>query len=203
MASQNERYLTIDIHFEYHEVHMHERILDSHQDIFCDSRWTPNRLIHQLPMQGSRDQGIMIRVIIDYLWYDAHACSMISESFIKLLGAKQIRYGWNTWVIILLGRSSRIAALYGSRCVSLKSLGEAFPRFSSSISDLGSASTLASAFSSSSTGSVRHIFLDFALGSAKLILSNILERRFTSVEVLPHTTLLSVVEWETGFATQQ
>jgi hypothetical protein len=48
-----------------------------------------------------------------------------------------------------------------------------------------------------------YIFLDFALGSAKLILSNILERRFTSVEVLPHTTLLAVVERETGFATPQ
>jgi hypothetical protein len=41
------------------------------------------------------------------------------------------------------------------------------------------------------------------LGSAKLILSNILERRFTSVQIMPHTTLLAVVEWETGFATQQ
>jgi hypothetical protein len=47
------------------------------------------------------------------------------------------------------------------------------------------------------------IFLDFALGSAKLIMSNILERMFTFVEVLPHTTLLAVVEQETGFATQQ
>jgi hypothetical protein len=34
-----------------------------------------------------------------------------------------------------------------------------------------------------------------------LILSNILERRFTFVEVLPHTTLLAVVEREAGFAT--
>jgi hypothetical protein len=30
-----------------------------------------------------------------------------------------------------------------------------------------------------------------------MIPNNILERRFTSVEVLPHTTLLAVVEWET------
>jgi hypothetical protein len=45
------------------------------------------------------------------------------------------------------------------------------------------------------------LFLDFALGSGKLILNNILERRFTSVEVLPYTTLLAVVEWETRFAT--
>jgi hypothetical protein len=82
-------------------------------------------------------------------------------------------------------------------------LGEDFPWFSSYFSDLGSTSTSASSFSSSSTGSVGLIFLDFALGSAKLILSNILERRFTSVEVLPHTTLLVVVERETGFVTQQ
>jgi hypothetical protein len=93
--------------------------------------------------------------------------------------------------------------LYGSRCVSLMSLGKAFPRFSSSFSDLGSTSTSALAFSYSSTGSVGLIFLDFTLGSAKLILSNILERRFSSIEVLPHTTLLAVVEWETRFATQQ
>jgi hypothetical protein len=59
------------------------------------------------------------------------------------------------------------------------------------------------AFSSSSTRSVGLIFLDFALGLAKLILSNILEKRFTSVKVLPHITLLAVVEWETGFVTQQ
>jgi hypothetical protein len=32
-----------------------------------------------------------------------------------------------------------------------------------------------------------------------LIPNNILERRFTSVEVLPHITLLAIVEWETGF----
>jgi hypothetical protein len=44
--------------------------------------------------------------------------------------------------------------------------------------------------------------LDFALGSAKRNPNNILERRFTSVEVLPHTTLLAVVKRETGFATQ-
>jgi hypothetical protein len=41
------------------------------------------------------------------------------------------------------------------------------------------------------------------LGLAKLILNNIHERRFTCVEVLPHTTLLAVVKQETGFATQQ
>jgi hypothetical protein len=79
------------------------------------------------------------------------------------------------------------------------SLGEDFPRFSSSFLDLGSAST--SAISYSSTGSVGLIFLDFILGLAMLILSNILERRFTSIQVLPHTTLLAVVQRETRFAT--
>jgi hypothetical protein len=34
---KNEWYLMIDIHFEYHEVHMLERIPYSHWDIFCDS----------------------------------------------------------------------------------------------------------------------------------------------------------------------
>jgi hypothetical protein len=83
------------------------------------------------------------------------------------------------------------------------SLGEAIAMFSYSFSDLGSTSTFASAFSYSMTGSIGHVFLDFALGSAKLILSNILERRFTYVEVLPHTTLFAVVKREHGFAAQQ
>jgi hypothetical protein len=90
---KNERYLTTDIHFMYHEVHRHERIHDSYQDIFYYSHWMANRLIRQLQMQGSRDQGIMIQLVLDYLWYDAHACSMISESLIKLLGANQRRDG--------------------------------------------------------------------------------------------------------------
>jgi hypothetical protein len=64
---------------EYHEVHMHERIPDSHRDIFRGSHWKPDRLICQLQMQGSRDQGIMIQLIIDYLWHNAHDCSMIRE----------------------------------------------------------------------------------------------------------------------------
>jgi hypothetical protein len=34
---KNERYLTTDIHFKYYEVHRHERIPDSHRDIFHDS----------------------------------------------------------------------------------------------------------------------------------------------------------------------
>jgi hypothetical protein len=42
------------------EVHRHKRIPDSLWDIFCDSHWTSDRLILQLQMQGSRDQGIMI-----------------------------------------------------------------------------------------------------------------------------------------------
>jgi hypothetical protein len=93
---KNKWYLTTDIHFEYHKVHMHERIPDSHRDIFCDSHWTLDRLICQLQMQGSGDQGIMIQLIIDYLWYDAHTCSVISECLIKLLATNQIRDGWNT-----------------------------------------------------------------------------------------------------------
>jgi hypothetical protein len=64
---------------EYHKVHMHERIPDSHWDIFRGSHWKLDRLIHQLQMQGSRDQGIMIQLIVDYLWHDAHNCSMIRE----------------------------------------------------------------------------------------------------------------------------
>jgi hypothetical protein len=52
---KNERYLMKDIHFEYHKVHRHERIPDSHQDIFHDSHQTLDQLIHQLQIQGSRD----------------------------------------------------------------------------------------------------------------------------------------------------
>jgi hypothetical protein len=37
---KNEWYLMTDIYFEYHEVHRHERIPDSHRDIFYDSHWT-------------------------------------------------------------------------------------------------------------------------------------------------------------------
>jgi hypothetical protein len=33
---KNEWYLMTDIHFKYHKVHMHERIPDSHRDIFRD-----------------------------------------------------------------------------------------------------------------------------------------------------------------------
>jgi hypothetical protein len=79
-------------------------------------------------MQGSRYQGIMVQLIIDYVWYDTHACSMILESLIKLLGANQTRDGWNTWVTHLIKRIIK-ATLHGSRCLSLMSLGEAFPRF--------------------------------------------------------------------------
>jgi hypothetical protein len=144
----------------------------------------------------------MIQLIVYYLWHDTHACSVISESMIKLLGANHTRDCWNTSVIHLTRKIIKDSSTVRSRCVSLMSLGEAFQNFSSSFSNLSSASTSASTFSSSSTGSVGLIFLDFALGSAKLILSNILEKTFTYAEVLPHTTLLAVVEWETGFATQ-
>jgi hypothetical protein len=36
--------------------------------------------------------------VSSFLWYDAHACSVISESLIKLLGANQTRDSSNTWV---------------------------------------------------------------------------------------------------------
>jgi hypothetical protein len=65
MVLKNEQYLTTDIHSEYHEVHRHERIPNSHRDIFHDSHRTPDQLIHELQMHGSRDQGIMIHLIID------------------------------------------------------------------------------------------------------------------------------------------
>jgi hypothetical protein len=99
---KNERYLMTDIYFEYHKIHRYERISNSLRVIFHDSHSTLDRLIHQLQMQGSRDQGIMIQLIIDNLWYDTHACSVISESLIKLLGANQTRDGWNTWVTHLI-----------------------------------------------------------------------------------------------------
>jgi hypothetical protein len=99
---KNEWYLMTDIHFDYLEINRHKRIADSHRDIFRDSHWTPDRLICQLQMQESGDQGIMIQLIIDYLWYDTRACSVISKSLIKLLGANQTRDGWNTWVTHLI-----------------------------------------------------------------------------------------------------
>jgi hypothetical protein len=66
---------------------------------------TLDQLICQLQMHGSRDQGIMIQLIVDYLWHDAHACSEITESLIKLLGANQTRDGWNTWVTYLIRKT--------------------------------------------------------------------------------------------------
>jgi hypothetical protein len=57
---KNEWYLMLDIHLEYHKVHRYERIPNSHRDIFHNSHWTPDQLIRQLQMHGSRDQGIMI-----------------------------------------------------------------------------------------------------------------------------------------------
>jgi hypothetical protein len=85
-SPKNKQYLKTIIHLEYHEVHMYERIFDSHWDIFHNSHWTSDRLICQLHMHGSRDEGIMIPLIIDYLWHDTHTCSEITESLIKLLG---------------------------------------------------------------------------------------------------------------------
>jgi hypothetical protein len=45
---KNERYLTIDFHLNYHEVHMYERIPHSQRDIFYNAYWTQDRLIRQL-----------------------------------------------------------------------------------------------------------------------------------------------------------
>jgi hypothetical protein len=42
---KNKQYLMTDIYFEYHEIHRHKRIPDSHRDIFRDSHWTSDRLI--------------------------------------------------------------------------------------------------------------------------------------------------------------
>jgi hypothetical protein len=102
---KNEWYLMTGIHLEYHEVHRYERIPDSHWDVFRNSYWTMDQLIRQLQMHGSREQGIMIQLIIDYLWHDAHACSEITESLIKLMGANQTRDGWNTWVTHLIRKT--------------------------------------------------------------------------------------------------
>jgi hypothetical protein len=101
---KNEQYLMIDIHLEYHEVHRYERISDSHRDIFRNSHWTPDRLIHQLQMHGSRD-----------LWHYAHACSEITESLIKLLGANQTRDGWNTWVTHIIRKTIEDSSATSSR----------------------------------------------------------------------------------------
>jgi hypothetical protein len=56
-------------------------------------------------MHGSRDQGIIIQVIIDYLWLDTHACFEITEGLIKFLGANQTRDGWNAWVTHLIRKT--------------------------------------------------------------------------------------------------
>jgi hypothetical protein len=102
---KNKRCMMTDIHLEYHEVHGYERILDSHRDIFCNSHRMPDRLIYQLQMHGSRDQGIMIQMIVDYLWHNAHACSEIPERLIKLLGANQTRDGRNTCITHLIRKT--------------------------------------------------------------------------------------------------
>jgi hypothetical protein len=64
-----------------------------------------DRLIRQQQMHRSRDQGIMIQLITDYLWHDAHTCYEITESLIKLLGVNQTRDGWNTWVTHLIRKT--------------------------------------------------------------------------------------------------
>jgi hypothetical protein len=93
---KNEWYLKTDIHLEYHEVHRYERIPDSLRDIFCNSYWVLHRLIFC---------NFMTQLIIDYLWHDAHACSEIIKSLIKLLGANQTTDGWNTWVTHLIKKT--------------------------------------------------------------------------------------------------
>jgi hypothetical protein len=52
----------------------------------------PDQLIHQLQMHGSRDQGIMIQLIVDYLLHATHASSEITEGLIKLLGVNHVSY---------------------------------------------------------------------------------------------------------------
>jgi hypothetical protein len=47
----------------------------------------------------------MIQLIIDYLWHDGHACSEITESLVKLLGANQTIDGWNTKVTHLIRKT--------------------------------------------------------------------------------------------------
>jgi hypothetical protein len=47
----------------------------------------------------------MIQLIIDYLWHDAHACSEITKSLIKHLGANHTRDDWNTWVTHLIRKA--------------------------------------------------------------------------------------------------
>jgi hypothetical protein len=102
---KNEWCLMTNIYLEYHEVHRYKRILDSHRDIFHNSHWTSDQLIRQLQMYGSRDQGIMIQLIIDYLWHDTNAFFEITKSLIKHLGANQTRDGWNTWVTCLIRKA--------------------------------------------------------------------------------------------------
>jgi hypothetical protein len=59
---KNKWHLTTDIHLEYHEVHGYERIPDSQWDIFRNSYWTPDRLICQLQMHGSRDFALGLAI---------------------------------------------------------------------------------------------------------------------------------------------
>jgi hypothetical protein len=95
----------INIHLEHHEIHRYERTPEFHQDIFRNPNRMPDRLIRQLQMNESRNQGIMIELIVDYLWHDAHACSEIRESLMKLLGADRTGDSWNTWVTHLIQKT--------------------------------------------------------------------------------------------------
>jgi hypothetical protein len=64
----------------------------------------------------------MIQLIIDYLWHEAHACSEITESLIKLLGGNQARDGWNTWATHLIRKTikdSSTACFYKHKHVCL------------------------------------------------------------------------------------
>jgi hypothetical protein len=120
---KNERNLTTDFHLEHHEIHMYERTHDFHRDIFCNPNKTPDQLIRQLRMHGSRNHGIMIELIEDYLWHDAHAVSEIIERLIKLLGLIRQEIVGTPGSPILSGRPSMIAALRLSANTSLSMSG--------------------------------------------------------------------------------
>jgi hypothetical protein len=128
--------------------------------------------------------------------------ALSSETLIKHLGANQTTDCWNTWVTHLIRMIIKDSSTAWSQVCITDVLGVSLwiqPRVFFFLFrpcfclNLGLSFLFLFLF----------IFLDFTLDSAKLIPNNIIERRFTSVEVLPHTTLLAVVKWEIGFATQQ
>jgi hypothetical protein len=57
----------------------------------------------------------MIQLLVDYLWHDVHACSEITESLIKLLGANQTRDSWNTWVTHLIRKTIKDSSIASFR----------------------------------------------------------------------------------------